>query len=120
MKAGLPLYEGDSLFHYAPGEPSVAESPVSLKKVKLPVDLPATDKPAANVELDLAGLELQARRLRADYLQQLARDFVARIRAAVKRFNQSETETYLAQSKTLEELEDRLRQLEREGRLLQF
>ena len=121
MKAGLPLYEGDSLLHYAPGEPSVADSPVEAPinlTVNPPADLPVNRKPAANVDLDLAGIELNARRLRAEYVQRLVRGFFARIGAALKHLQQNETEAYLAQSKSLEELEDRLRQLEREGRLL--
>lgn len=128
MKAGLPLYEGDSLFHYAPGEPAVEDAAargiVDKNVAKLTVIKPvaepriAANEAPAEADLDLPTLERRARIMRAEYVHQLVQEFVARVRNAWDRMQQSETEAYLSQSKSLEELEDRLRQLEREGRLL--
>ncbi len=124
MKAGLPLYEGDSLLHYAPGESAAEDAAGREVAAKAPAKLtlvkPALDayKPIAEGDLDLPTLERRARIMRAEYVQGLVRGFAARVRAAWHRMQQSEVEAYLSQSKTLEELEDRLRQLEREGRLL--
>lgn len=128
MKAGLPLYEGDSLLHYAPGEPAAEDNAareiVEKSVAKLTLVKPATEprleahEAVAEADLDLPTLERRARIVRAEYLHQLAHEFVARIRDAWNRMQQSEAEAYLSQSKSLEELEDRLRRLEREGRLL--
>ena len=109
MRLSTPLYEGDSIIRPGPASPGDG-----LARSNSTVDFVQRD----STDVDLSRMQARARALRAavvaDYLGRAWGWLGDRLARARRR----REEEYLARSQNLADLEDRLRKLEREGRLL--
>lgn len=97
-KNSLPLYEGDGYLH---------GGPASSRKGR---DLPLAWKEAAEIERE-------AHRLRGEALAGLFARLFTWLRTKLARARTSALEDYLARASSLADVERRLREVEREGRL---
>jgi hypothetical protein len=103
------LYEGDSIIR--PG-PTPWEA--GGKQADATMGFVQRDSAA----IDLARIEARARALRAAAIAELASQFWTWLGGALERGRRRREEEYLARAQNIAELEARLRNLERQGRLL--
>jgi hypothetical protein len=112
MKLRPPLYDGDSFLRSGPEVCSATEQTHSTPDV---VHCTANGVPLKVDDIKVA--VTAARALRANSILRFAQALVVALGDRIARARRRSDDAYLARAKTLGELEDRLRHLERQGSL---
>ena len=99
-KNGIPMYEGDGFIHPMQNPPQSSPENVAA-------------------EVELRDIKERARKLRRETIARLLRRLVAKLNRIAFEVRTAPLEKYLSRSSDLADVERRLRQAERDGRLLQ-
>lgn len=117
MRLSGPLYEGDSLLHPIGGFGPDVEDTRADAATTARIPQRSKDVPEVAAGLDTFEVEARARALRAEAIRAGLVAAWHRIDEWFARLEQRRTEAYLARSQNLADLENRLRQLERNGQI---